>query len=321
MGTVCGAEGDALPDLFTPALEIETGWTAEPLSALVLRQRLVKVHCDLIGAEKGPASILRLNLFEDAVVRAVCDVAAADRSGGYVWAGYVEGSPADRIVMAVSSNRVGAFVHAGGNYYQIRPAQKDLHVVREIDRQRLAGASTSIRGASVFESDVATLVNQERVIEGLPVLKVDDQLTAAAQGHSTDMAANDYVSHDSLDGRAFTDRIAETGYPYDACGENVAGGGAYATPELVMAGWMASPLHRENILRENFCDIGVGYAHNPSSSLEHFWTQNFGRRSSVDACPHVIDDGAGLSSGTGGSGGGGCFADALSFGPPAKGSR
>ncbi|MFC7328992.1 CAP domain-containing protein [Marinactinospora rubrisoli] len=122
-------------------------------------------------------------------------------------------------------------------------------------------------GGSSLASAVVELVNDERSRAGCPDVRVDGRLTAAAQGHSEDMAARDYMDHVSPDGEGPADRAAEVGYPAWS-GENVAAG--YRTAEDVMNGWMNSDGHRANILNCDNRAIGVGEA-------ERYWTQMFGR--------------------------------------------
>jgi hypothetical protein len=50
---------------------------------------------------------------------------------------------------------------------------------------------------------------------------------------------------------------------------------------------MNSDGHRANILRSSFCDIGVGLAYSAASSYRYYWTQNFGRKQGVSACPTI----------------------------------
>lgn len=57
--------------------------------------------------------------------------------------------------------------------------------------------------------------------EGLAPLKFDDKLYEAASGHTEDMIANNYYSHDSLDGRTYDQRIRENGYLAVECGESL----------------------------------------------------------------------------------------------------
>ena len=116
---------------------------------------------------------------------------------------------------------------------------------------------------------VVALVNEERAGAGCPAVTVDARLIAAAQGHSSDMAANGYFSHTSQDGRTFADRIRAAGYPSPAA-ENIAAGQRSA--RQVMQAWMNSSGHRANILNCGIRTIGVGL-----DTRGWYWTQNFGR--------------------------------------------
>ncbi|ODA69342.1 MULTISPECIES: CAP domain-containing protein [unclassified Streptomyces] len=130
-------------------------------------------------------------------------------------------------------------------------------------------AATADATASGAVARVVELVNAERGKVGCSPVKVNPTLTEAAQDHSDDMAASGSMSHTGSDGSSPADRITRAGYNWSTYGENVAYG--YSTPEQVMAGWMASPGHKENILNCAFEEIGVGLAQ-PGD----YWTQNFG---------------------------------------------
>ncbi|MET8957017.1 CAP domain-containing protein [Streptomyces sp. NPDC004393] len=123
--------------------------------------------------------------------------------------------------------------------------------------------------ASGVTARVVELVNAERAKVGCSALTVNATLTKVAQAHSDDMASHQNMSHTGSDGSSPGDRITQAGYIWSTYGENVAYG--YATPEQVMAGWMASPGHKANILNCDFKEIGVGLAQ-PNS----YWTQDFG---------------------------------------------
>ncbi|MFF4547804.1 CAP domain-containing protein [Streptomyces sp. NPDC001435] len=123
--------------------------------------------------------------------------------------------------------------------------------------------------ASGVVARIVQLVNAERAKVGCSALTLNATLSKAAQAHSDDMAAHQNMSHTGSDGSSPGDRITRAGYTWSAYGENVAYG--YSTPEQVMAGWMASPGHKANILNCSFKEIGVGLAQ-PNS----FWTQDFG---------------------------------------------
>ena len=130
-------------------------------------------------------------------------------------------------------------------------------------------AATGGTEASGAVAEVVELVNAERSKAGCSPVKVNATLTEAAQKHSEDMAASRTMSHTGSDGSSPADRITRAGYNWSTYGENVAYG--YSTPAQVMAGWMDSPGHKENILNCAFEEIGVGLAQ-PNS----YWTQNFG---------------------------------------------
>jgi uncharacterized protein YkwD len=115
---------------------------------------------------------------------------------------------------------------------------------------------------------VVALANAARAEAGCDPLRIDARLTAAAQAHSDDMAAQDYFAHTSLDGRSAWDRMLAAGYPRPA-GENIAQGQRSASE--VHDAWMGSPRHRDNILECSFTAVGVGV-----DTGSWTWTQDFG---------------------------------------------
>lgn len=121
------------------------------------------------------------------------------------------------------------------------------------------------------EAKVFNLTNAERAANGCPALGIDERLDKAARGHSADMAAQNYFSHTSKDGRTFADRIKAAGHPSPGA-ENIAAG--QRTPEAVVKGWMESPGHRANILNCKLKTLGVGMARGGAYGI--YWTQNFG---------------------------------------------
>jgi len=142
---------------------------------------------------------------------------------------------------------------------------------------------SSVSGNTSFEDQVVILVNQQRAAGascgGTPyapvaALTMNSSLRAAAQEHSFDMAANDYFSHTSLDGRTFDQRIHNAGYFGSYLGENIAAG--QPTPASVVAAWMASTGHCVNIMTGSFTAVGVGYAFSSSSTYHAYWTMDFG---------------------------------------------
>jgi len=108
-------------------------------------------------------------------------------------------------------------------------------------------------------------LNEQRRAHGVRPLRSGDKLVTAARRHSRAMVAKKFFAHDSLSGASFSSRIARTGWMRGrngwSVGENLAwGSGARSTPDATVAAWMASPLHRRNILDPRFRVIGIGIA-------------------------------------------------------------
>lgn len=127
------------------------------------------------------------------------------------------------------------------------------------------------------------LVNQERTARGLKPLRPNRRLTKAADAHSRDMVANNYFSHDSLDGRDFVARIRRAGYvgprAFSSLGEDLAwGSGALGTPRAIVQAWMESPGHRANILFPKFREAGIAVAYGDPGAGEDgaAYTLDFG---------------------------------------------
>lgn len=129
------------------------------------------------------------------------------------------------------------------------------------------GSADSSRAGKVLE-----ITNAKRADAGCKPLKLNAKLNKAAQGHSEDMAAKDYFSHDSQDGRSPFDRMSDAGYNFGAAAENIAMG--QQTPADVMDSWMNSAGHKANILNCTYTEMGLGYATGNGSP---YWTQVFGK--------------------------------------------
>lgn len=145
-----------------------------------------------------------------------------------------------------------------------------------------------IPSAATGQAHSATLclLNQERSARGLPRLRSNRLLAAAALGHGRDMVRERYFAHDSLNGRTFGARIKATGYLKRAnawvIGENLGwGAGPRSTPRQIVAVWMASAPHRRNILKKAYREIGIAINHGSPVS-DHAdaatYTTEFGRR-------------------------------------------
>ncbi len=173
--------------------------------------------------------------------------------------------------------------------------KKSLQIFFQSQEQRL----------EVTRLELLDLLNRERMKGGTHVLRMNDYLEKAAQLHAKDMFDRGYFSHYSPDGVSYVDRIKSAGYldvnpdactcaqvfdvtkatksgpnftltgneececnPIYALGENLAKG--QLTSSQAVTDWMNSPPHKENVLRKEFDEIGIGL-------YGDLWVTEFGK--------------------------------------------
>jgi uncharacterized protein YkwD len=106
------------------------------------------------------------------------------------------------------------------------------------------------------------LTNAQRARTGAPPLTENAELQLAAERHSLDMATRKFFEHVDPDGVSAEARIVHSGYPPIYIGENLAWGEEQeSTPAAIMQALMRSPGHRENLLRPEYREIGIGLAY------------------------------------------------------------
>jgi uncharacterized protein YkwD len=122
-------------------------------------------------------------------------------------------------------------------------------------------AATAPVAAAALLCDVNTL----RARQGVGPLRLDAQLTTAAQSMADDLAAHRLFSHVASNGETLTQRVAASGYTANRAGwqlaENLAwGSGLVSSPLDAALGWMDSAEHRSNLLDTGMNDLGIGIA-------------------------------------------------------------
>jgi hypothetical protein len=98
--------------------------------------------------------------------------------------------------------------------------------------------------------------NKDRQSHDINDLRLNSQLSAAAQAKAQSMVSQNYWSHVSPDGKQPWAYVQQQGYQYQAVGENLAYG--FANPDDVIAGWLNSPEHRANLLDPAYTNVGFG---------------------------------------------------------------
>jgi hypothetical protein len=96
--------------------------------------------------------------------------------------------------------------------------------------------------------------NAKRQQLGLSTLTLNSKLSAAAAGKAADMFQKNYWAHNSPAGTTPWDFINGAGYRYTVAGENLAKN--FADSSGVVEAWMASPTHRDNIVKSSYKEVG-----------------------------------------------------------------
>ena len=120
----------------------------------------------------------------------------------------------------------------------------------------LRSVKSTVSGALTRDGIIAQ-TNAQRVENGFTALTGDGRLDAAAQAKVDDMFKRQFFEHVSPTGESASTLVSQTGYTFFLVGENLALGN-YKDDQDVVTAWMNSEGHRENILRAEFVQIGVG---------------------------------------------------------------
>lgn len=122
-------------------------------------------------------------------------------------------------------------------------------------------ASINITGqvANILPADLSMLTNGERQARNLRTLTVNPILNQAAEMKAKDMATKGYFAHVSPDGKTPWYWLKQAGYKYEYAGENLAVDPIDSRD--VINAWMASPTHRENIVKRDYTEMGTGIAY------------------------------------------------------------
>jgi uncharacterized protein YkwD len=127
--------------------------------------------------------------------------------------------------------------------------------------------------------------NEFRKGEKREAVKVNPELTKAAEYFAKFMAETDKYGHEADDSKP-ADRAKKHGYDYCIVLENIAwmsNPAGFTTESLgggLVTGWKESPGHRKNMLDPDVTETGVAIAHSEKSG-KYYGVQMFGRPKSL----------------------------------------
>lgn len=114
---------------------------------------------------------------------------------------------------------------------------------------KILGIATHITTEELIQD-----TNNERIKKGLSPLTYNPALEKAAYDKAKNMFQYNYWAHYSPDGSTPWDFIRSEGYEYEYAGENLAKDFLFS--HNVVDAWMASPTHRDNVLRDRYTEVG-----------------------------------------------------------------
>ena len=147
-----------------------------------------------------------------------------------------------------------------------------------------ANAAVGAVSRQATKAAVVCLINKQRTARGLPALHESGLLDRSAQGWTNTMVATGAFTH----GANFAGRISAAGFQWSSAGENIATG--FLTPRAVVAGWMGSTGHCQNILSPTYSSVGTGVVHHVVGvgGDGATWTQDFALAAGHHAPSHNV---------------------------------
>ena len=153
------------------------------------------------------------------------------------------------------------------------PSEQAPPVQSFADIPTTSSALSSSGGAAMDKNaqKLVELVNLERAKAGLGSLTVSEKLNEVALIRAREIT--ELYSHTRPNGGDVFGLLKEMGVTYRYAGENLAASQLDAV--TAMKDWMNSEGHRNNILNENYTEIGVAALFDPSAPYGMYWVQIF----------------------------------------------
>jgi uncharacterized protein YkwD len=118
-------------------------------------------------------------------------------------------------------------------------------------------AAQAQAGVGAAEQQLFLSVNRARRNQGLPALRWNDALAAAAKRHAGMMAQRGTAEHGFAGEPTLASRVTQAGARFVWLSENVAQG---PRVEAIEAEFFKSPNHRANMMDSDMDSIGIGIA-------------------------------------------------------------
>ena len=156
----------------------------------------------------------------------------------------------------------GDFIGAVSKQYikAIYPSSGNSNTSASGGNTSSSGNTSNLNTLNSDEQEVFNLINKQRTSNGLPALKIDEEVQKVARIKAQDMVTNNYFSHQSPTYGSPFDMLKSFKISYKAAGENIA---ANSSNSGAVNAWMNSSGHRANILSNNYNYTGIGVVSSP----------------------------------------------------------
>ena len=163
----------------------------------------------------------------------------------------------DWYIVQVDGDYVGA---VSKKYIKpIYPGTSSSNVNQNTNSNSSSNTNTST-DLSNDEKEVFNLINTQRTNNGLPALKISNEVQKVARVKAQDMVDKNYFSHTSPTYGSPFDMLKSFKVSYNSAGENIAGNSSNSG---AVNAWMNSPGHKANILNSSFNYTGIGVVSSP----------------------------------------------------------
>jgi hypothetical protein len=197
-GDICrAAEAEERPGIFSALPDSLTMQAKDQaIDPTVSRARFVTVDWNAVNdmdatsqRQTAGESGLMLNLFDDAIFRAVLDRREV-RSKSVIWLGHIEGIDKSQVTLVIEDAVMAGNIRLPGAYFQVRYVGPGLHSLRQIDESHFPPEGQPIptdtaRSETAHDSGIAATDDGSR----FDVLVVYTPAARAAAGGTTAMGA------------------------------------------------------------------------------------------------------------------------------------
>jgi len=153
----------------------------------------------------------------------------------------------------------GDYVGAVSKKY-IKPIYQNTTNINSNQNSNASSGSNISSDLSNDEKEVFNLINTQRTNNGLPALKISNEVQNVARIKAYDMVDKNYFSHNSPTYGSPFDMLKSFKVSYTSAGENIAGNSSNSG---AVNAWMNSPGHKANILNNSFNYTGIGVVASP----------------------------------------------------------